>query len=137
MLISATLLGCGGGTLESNPVVEESPPPSAVFEFRLHGRNASESFRVETASPEVIEQMKAQLMLPQAERNLFAIGGIMAGDGGVNAPWGWHFSNARLAEMSIELCDGIPSMVQDDLQYWLNTVKSFCPWTSYVHAQLR
>ena len=27
-------------------------------------------------------------------------------------------------------------MVEADLSYWLNTVRSFCPWGGYVHAEV-
>ena len=41
------------------------------------------------------------------------------------------------AEVTIELCDGRPSMVEADLGYWLRRVGSFCPWGSYVHAEIQ
>jgi hypothetical protein len=33
-----------------------------------------------------------------------------------------------MAEMTIELCDGLPSYVENDLDYWVDTVGRFCPW---------
>ena len=83
------------------------------------------------------EKARAQLRLAQDQRFLFPAGPIAAGNGGVNLSWGWHYTRADLAEMSIELCDGRPSLVQADLNYWLGTVKSFCPWGAYVHAELK
>jgi hypothetical protein len=68
---------------------------------------------------------------------LFATGGIAAGDGGVNSGWSWHLTDMSLTELAIELCDGTPSMVEADLDYWLGTVKTFCPWASYVYAEIR
>jgi hypothetical protein len=61
-------------------------------------------------------------------------GKLARGDGGFNQPWGWHLEPAtvRMAEVSIELCDGRPSMVQEGLEYWLGTVGTFCPWGSRV-----
>jgi hypothetical protein len=40
----------------------------------------------------------------------------------------WHLRNVRLAEVTIELCDGRPSDLDDDLDYWLGSVKRYCPW---------
>jgi hypothetical protein len=40
----------------------------------------------------------------------------------------WHVRNVRLAEVTIELCDGLPSNVDDNLGYWVGTVKRYCPW---------
>ena len=37
-----------------------------------------------------------------------------------------------MAEVTIELCDGLPSHVEEDLDYWADTVKRFCPW----HAKI-
>lgn len=35
-----------------------------------------------------------------------------------------------MAEVTIELCDGTPSLVEADLDYWLNAVGRFCPWSA-------
>jgi hypothetical protein len=34
----------------------------------------------------------------------------------------------KLVEVTIELCDGRPSDLDRDLEYWLGTVKRYCPW---------
>jgi hypothetical protein len=39
-----------------------------------------------------------------------------------------------MADISVEVCDGKPSMVEGDLDYWLNTIGSYCPWSSKVVA---
>ncbi len=127
VLASACLVSCGGGS--------DSPSP-VTFAFRLHGLPASEEFRATTSSPAVIARARSQLQLPQSERQLFAIGRISPGNGGHNLRWSWHFSGLDLVESAIELCDGRPSMVEANLDYWLNTVGSFCPWTSFVHAEV-
>ena len=61
-------------------------------------------------------------------------GKLVRGDGGFNQPWSWHLdpTSVRMAEISIELCDGLPSFVEGDLDYWLGTVKTYCPWSSKV-----
>ena len=128
LLASLLLASCGGG---------EAGPETVSFAFRMHGLGPAEEFRVRSASPEFIAQARAQLALPVARRHLFAAGPIRGGDGGVNTGWSWHFTgDVALAELSIELCDGRPSMVEADLGYWLRTVGSFCPWGSYVYAEL-
>jgi hypothetical protein len=47
-----------------------------------------------------------------------------------NAGHRWHLRDVRLADATIELCDGLPSHVDADLDYWVGTVKRFCPWTA-------
>jgi hypothetical protein len=127
-VMSAVLAACGGG---------DSQPDVVTFAFRLRGLSASEEFRVTTSSPQLIAQVRAQLALPEAERRQFASGSIRAGNGGHNLAWSWHFADFALTEAAIELCDGRPSMVEADLNYWLNTVRSFCPWASYVHSEVQ
>ena len=128
LVVSAVLASCGGG--------DDKDSSGVVFVFRLHGFPASQEFRARTKSPEVIAQARRQLKLPVEERRMFAIGSIDAGNGGYNLDWRWHFTDFALAEIAIELCDGTPALLEDDLDYWLDTVKSFCPWASYVHAEL-
>jgi hypothetical protein len=59
-------------------------------------------------------------------------GKVKAGNDGYNQPWSWHLDpdTVRLVEIAAEICDGRPSFVEQDLQYWLN--KTFCPWGSDV-----
>lgn len=127
--ICALLASCGGGG--------DSATQTAVFAFRVEGLPASEEFRVSTSSLQVIAQARAQLALPVSERRLFASGSIRAGNGAHNLSWSWHFADVTLVELTTELCDGQPSMVEANLNYWLNTVGRFCPWESYVHAEVR
>lgn len=61
-------------------------------------------------------------------------GNLAYGDSGVNAPHGWHMVDTMLADITIELCDGTASMVDDDIEYWVETVGRFCPWSATVIA---
>ncbi len=124
------LASCGGGGGNAPNITE------VTFAFRLHGVPASEEFRIRSSSQTFIAAARAQLSLPEPQRLLFPNGGIASGNGGVNLAWSWHFTNASLTEIAIELCDGRPSMVEADLNYWLNTVRSFCPASAYVYAEL-
>lgn len=51
-----------------------------------------------------------------------------------NSPWNWHIDSEdiHMAEMTIELCDGTPSQVEANLDYWVNTVQRFCPWSANI-----
>jgi len=57
-------------------------------------------------------------------------GRIIRGSVSYNQPWSWHIDpeDVHMAEMTIELCDGLPSHVEGDLNYWVDTVQRFCPW---------
>lgn len=119
------LAACGGA---------DPQPSSVTLVFRMRNQPATEEFRYLTTAPELIARAREQMSLPADKRTLFAAGSIAAGNGGHNQPWSWHFTSLTLTQVSIELCDGRPSMVEAGLDYWLNTVKSFCPWGSYLHA---
>ncbi len=69
--------------------------------------------------------------------NLFPMGELERGDGGFNRPWSWHLrpDTVRMVEFSIELCDGRPSYVESELDYWIDTVKSYCPWSGRIVAE--
>jgi hypothetical protein len=56
-------------------------------------------------------------------------GTISAGDGGFNQPWHWHLlpDTIRLVDISMEVCDGRPSYVE---QGFIKGI--YCPWASKV-----
>lgn len=62
------------------------------------------------------------------------LGTLAHGDGGVNAPHAWHLLDVTVVDMTIELCDGTVSMVDADVEYWVDVVGSFCPWSAIVVA---
>jgi hypothetical protein len=101
---------------------------------------AGKSFTVEVSGERFVVRATDAETITQLTDNykglnrMHVTGELGRGDGGFNQPWGWHLDPAsvRMAEVSIELCDGRPSMVQDDLEYWLDTVGTFCPWSSKV-----
>jgi hypothetical protein len=65
----------------------------------------------------------------EAKNSMHVTDKLARGDGGFNIPWPWHLEpdSVRMAEVSIELCDGRPSLIEEDLEYWIETVGSYCP----------
>jgi hypothetical protein len=57
---------------------------------------------------------------------------VVRDDPGPNAPWSWHIDPASLefAEITIEVCDGLPSYVEDGTV----TSDQYCPWSAKVIA---
>jgi hypothetical protein len=55
---------------------------------------------------------------------------VRGGDGGVNTGYSWHIDpdSVEFAEMTIEVCDGLPSYVEDGSL----TGDRFCPWSAEV-----
>ena len=71
---------------------------------------------------------------------------ITAGPDGVNRntlapgepPWSWHVTEFQaFGDMAIELCDGSPQMVENDVAGWIaNTGGQVCFWSYTVTAEL-
>ena len=53
-----------------------------------------------------------------------------AGAGNHNAPYTWYLDPAdiEMASATIELCDGRPSYVEDNVGEYVDVVKRYCPW---------
>lgn len=87
-----------------------------------------------TSEPTVIDKVEAQLELPQDQRDMHINGKIQRGNAGYNNDWSWHFTEGQwdLAEVSTEVCDGTPQMVENNLDYWVEDVGRFCPFSSIV-----
>ena len=105
----------------------------AVFEFAHPGDGRCPVTLVAiTDKPEIIEKARAELAKAPGQRRLHINGQIARGDGGHNTGWRWHFAphDWDLAEISIELCDGQPSFVDEHLDEWLRDVGRYCPWSS-------
>ena len=63
-------------------------------------------------------------------------GRILRGAVSYNEPWSWRIDpeDIEMAEMTIELYDGRPSLVEVDIDYWVDTVKRFAPWNARITA---
>lgn len=100
-------------------------------------------YTVEVSGEEFVVQVSTQAQIQDMEARLSSgtegviNGRIEAGDAGYNEPWSWHMvpSTVEAVDAAIEVCDGRPSMVEADLDYWLNTVGQFCPWGATVVAR--
>lgn len=107
-------------------------PETPVFELEV----SDERFRVAVTDPQEVVRFQARL---QSGQEGVVSGTLLPGPGGVNGGWSWHLdpTTVHVADLAIEVCDGRPSMVEDDLTYWLQTVGRFCPWGAVVVARVR
>lgn len=107
----------------------------AVFRI-LSSSESGETFDVLIHDPQRIAEAQSLV----GEGHVKIINGRLArGDGGFNAPWSWHMVPASIefADVTIEVCDGRPSDVEADVDYWVDTVGRFCPWGTEVVARVR
>lgn len=116
---AALTLACG-----SDPA---SPGDRARFLLEVSG----ETFRVEVTDPQQVAAFEARL--ESGERGVVN-GPLRAGSGGFNQPWSWHLDpdSVVVTDLAAEVCDGRPSFVEEDLDYWFDSVGRFCPWGALV-----
>ena len=105
-----------------------------VFEF-LH-QSTGETYLAWTSDTSVIQQVEAQLALPQGQRNQHINGRILRlpEQCDLNQPWSWYFVPGEwsLVDQSIELCDGNPQFVEENLDEYVDNFGRYCPWGSIV-----
>lgn len=119
-----SLTACGDDDLVA-------PPGTTLFVVEVSG----EQFRVAAFGEERIAAFEARLA--SGEQGVIN-GPLVAGDGGFNQPWSWHLDaeSTAVADVAIELCDGRPSLVEEELDYWFESVGQFCPWGAKVVARI-
>ena len=135
----AAVLSCASLFLMSCDLTdgsEDDGPNMRYFEF-VH-TSTSETFVAGTSDPQVIEEVEAQLDKPPQERNKHINGVIAHGDGGHNDGYPWYFVEGRweLAELSAEVCDGTPSFVSENVDYFVEDVGRYCPWSSRLGREV-
>ena len=92
----------------------------------------SEQFKIWITKETTIQQV---LDLRDGKSNANIPNGALrrnSGKDNYNAPWSWHVDpeDIEMAESTIEVCDGLPSFIEVDIDYWVDTVSHFCPWSA-------
>jgi hypothetical protein len=107
---------------------EPDPGEGVVVTFRVAG---SEEYRILLTDPADIDNAR-RLLAGEAVPNIPNGRVVRGDDGGVNTGYDWHIDPADIefAEMTMEVCDGLPSYVTDEII----TDERFCPWSAEVIA---
>ena len=126
VLSTILVAGSVGGCADGGPIPPvEHLEGGVLATFEVSG----ETFVAWVTSPTAI----AQILDVRDGRSMANIpnGAIHEGSGlaGHNAPWSWHYDpvDFQMAEQTIELCDGRPSLVDSLLSDYLLGGR-FCPW---------
>ena len=124
---------------------EKSEQSLRYFEVGINGDQQDwrdSSFVVATANPQLISKIADQLNKPVDDRQI-VIGDLAPGSGGYNTNAGytfnWHFKENgwNLVDLSVEIYDGRAySDVDRNPDYWMDTVKRFSPWGSYIKKEI-
>lgn len=130
--LSAVVLVVGAcGTATPTPVQDELSG-GIVATFDVVG----EEFSVWVTNPQTIQQI---LDLQRGVSNANIPNGVILrgpGKADHNEPWSWHLDpeQIEMAEVTMELCDGTPSFVEEELDYFVATVGRYCPWSARLVA---
>lgn len=120
-------------TASPTPMITPAPSPVAtpgqspsgvVVTFRV----AEEQFRLLVTDADQIEHVRG--LLAGGEEGRIPNGVIVRGETGVNEGWSWHIDpdSLEFADMTVEVCDGLPSHVEDGTL----TSDRYCPWSARV-----
>lgn len=101
-----------------------APAGNPIATFRV----GDETYKIELATPELVDHAESLLAGDHVAR--IPNGVVVRDDPGPNAPWSWHIDPASLefADMTIEVCDGIPSHVEEGIV----TSDRYCPWSAEI-----
>jgi hypothetical protein len=150
-IVAAVLLaGCGTGGATSTPSTPTAPStrPSAASSHAASTPSSAAPSDETIAAPAVVtfevagvEEFKVELVTNDLVAHAIGlrdgkdlaaipIGTVVRDDPGVNAPWSWHLepSTFAFADVTVEVCDGIPSYVEDGTV----TSDQYCPWSARV-----
>jgi hypothetical protein len=93
-----------------------------------------ERFRVWTTNPQTIHDLH-ELRRGTSTANI-PNGRILRGPGRArhNAPYHWHLDpqDITMAEVAIEVCDGLPSYVEENVDEFVERVGRYCPWAAQL-----
>jgi hypothetical protein len=124
LLASGAILGA----CQPQAIAEDELRDGVLATFEVDG----EEFKVWVTNRDTLQQ----LFDLQAGTSSASIpnGRILrgAGKGNHNASYHWHLDpeDIEMAEMTIELCDGRPSYVEEHLDEFVDTVQRYCPWAA-------
>lgn len=123
-LLLLPLLACGDAPTDVPGELEGG----MLATFRVE----SDTFRVWTDRPGAMASLRA-LRAGTASADI-PNAPLLRGPGRAdhNEPWSWHMHPRALevVDLAAEVCDGRPSFVEDSLDYWIEDVGRYCPWSA-------
>lgn len=126
-----TLLTVGACAAEGDDEPTATPHPLAggvLATFDVTG----ERFKVWVTNEQTIEDL---FSLQSGESSANIPNGVTRrgpGQADHNEPYSWHMDpeDISMAEVTIELCDGSPSYVDENIGEWQDQVGRYCPWSA-------
>ncbi len=101
-----------------------------------------DSYVIEITDPGMVEHARLLVMDPNPVSARIVLADVIAGRDGINGDyiepgfrlWSWHAAFNGFAEMTIELCDGWPTGVENDVPYWEGI--GICFWGYTITREL-
>ena len=106
---------------------DTTEPETVTYTISVEG----EQFRIRVQDAQAIARLDERM---SSNTTGVILGRVATGNGGFNAPWSWHLEpgSIEVPDVTIELCDGLPSYVEENLDDWLDQVGNYCPWGARV-----
>ena len=116
----------------------EASSDTRFFEFEH--TSSGKTFIAWTNETSILESIDAQLALPVNQRAMHINGPIARlpeGCENLNRDWSWYHkpNEWTLTDFSIELCDGDPQYVEENLDEYIR-IGGYCPWGSRVLQEI-
>jgi hypothetical protein len=76
---------------------------------------------------------EARRLLEAGEQRIPVFNTLVDGTG-CDAQWSWHPdpSDMEFADFTVEICDGVPSYIEENEAEWMASVGYYCPWSARV-----
>jgi hypothetical protein len=115
-----------GGTMNDAGALCSERTGGALIRFAI----GNESLTVWVTNDSFIAEAERLRMAGERRIPSFAL----LDDTDCDPQWTWHVDPASVAfaDVTIEVCDGLPSHIENDKRYWLETLGSYCPWSARV-----
>jgi hypothetical protein len=103
----------------------EVPGGSVVVTFEVAGGERFKVLLTDQADIDIADRLVAGEDAPSIPN-----GRVIRDEPGINEPWTWSLDPAdfEFADVTIEVCDGIPS----DVEAGLVTSDRYCPWSAVI-----
>jgi glucose/arabinose dehydrogenase len=132
----AGTFGDGSGSPDPRDALDAASPPPCAGAGQTGGAFATFSIVGESLAVWVTDGPfidRAKELLATGGRQIPIFNRLLDGRD-ADPQWSWHPDpgDVTFADAAIEVCDGLPSDVEADKDYWLRTLGYYCPWAAVV-----
>ncbi len=130
--------GDGTGSPDPRDALDAALPVNCLCPFQRGGalitfRMVTDTLTVWITNSAFIDEAKSNLNIG---RNRIPIFNRLINGQACDAQWTWHVDpqDVSFGDAAIEVCDGLPSHIEADKNYWLFSLGIYCPWSAELVA---